>query len=500
MSQKSKPADPVKKVSQTEQAMTLQELLGDIETVEITGDTSCEITGIVYDSRRVEPGFLFVALHGEKDDGSTYIEDAVQRGAAAVVSQTPCAFGGGFPCIQVIDARLALARLAGTFHGHPAARLCTIGITGTNGKTTVSFMLREIFKAAGRRPGLLGTVRYEIGDRVLPASRTTPEAPDLQSMFAQMDRAGCDSAMMEVSSHALAQHRVEGILYDAAIFTNLTQDHLDYHGTLEEYFNVKSRLFNQVRRFAVINCDDLWGCRLLNDKKFLAGRVSYGFQEGAQVRGSSAVTDAHGSRMHVQSPWGDADVALQLIGRFNLYNALAAFAAAAALGIPIDRIVKALAEMQCVPGRLEAVPNTKGKRVFVDYAHTDDALLNVLETLREITSGRLVVVFGCGGNRDKGKRPLMGKVAARLADYSIITNDNPRNEVPEKIAADITAGFDSERKYEIVLDRKAAIARGLELISKKDVLLVAGKGHETYQEFNGAISPFDDREAVREAL
>jgi UDP-N-acetylmuramoyl-L-alanyl-D-glutamate--2,6-diaminopimelate ligase len=493
-------ADLTKKKFQNEKPMNLNELLNGIETMEVTGDTSCDISGIVYDSRRATPGSLFVALHGEKADGTTYVEDAIHRGAAAVVSQTPCASGGSFPCIQVADARQALAELAGAFFDHPSARLCTIGITGTNGKTTVSFMLREIFKAAGRRPGLLGTVRYEIGDRVIPASRTTPEAPDLQYMFAQMERAGCDSAVMEVSSHALAQHRVDGILYDAAIFTNLTQDHLDYHGTLEEYFNVKARLFNQVRRFAVINCDDPWGRRLLSEKKFLAGLISYGFAEGAAVRGLNPITDARGSRMHVQSPWGNAEINLRLIGRFNLYNALAAFAAAASLDIPIITITKALAEMQCVPGRLEAVENHKGKRVFVDYAHTDDALLNVLETLREITPGKVVVVFGCGGNRDKGKRPLMGKVAARLADYSVITNDNPRNEVPEKIAAEIAAGFDSERKYEIVLDRKAAIARGLALVGRKDILLVAGKGHENYQEFNGAIFPFDDREAVREAL
>lgn len=480
--------------------MILKELLESIDTQEISGDVSCEITGIVYDSRRAVPGALFVALHGEKADGAAYIEDAIQRGAAAVISQTPCAFGGSFPCVQVADARLALAKLATAFYGHPADRLCTVGITGTNGKTTISFMLREILKAAGRRPGLLGTVRYEIGDRVIPASRTTPESLDVQSMFAQMERAGCDSAVMEVSSHALTQHRVHGIFYDAAIFTNLTQDHLDYHGTLEEYFLAKSRLFNQVRRFAVINGDDAWGQRLLDEKKDMSGCISYGFKEGVSVRGLNPVTDTKGSRMRVQSPWGDADVKLQLIGRFNLYNALAAFAAAVALGIPVETVVKALADMQCVPGRLEAVENSKGKRVFVDYAHTDDALLNVLQTLREITPGKLVVVFGCGGNRDKGKRPLMGKVASRLADYSIITNDNPRNEIPEKIAADITGGFDSERKYEVVLDRKAAIARGLELIGRKDVLLVAGKGHETYQEFNGAIFPFDDREAVREAL
>ena len=487
-------------MNRNENTMILKELLDGIETLEINGDTSVPVAGIVYDSRRTTPGALFVALPGVKDNGAEYIEEAIQRGASAVVSQIPCALGGTFPCIQVADARLALAQLAAAFYGHPSGRLCTVGITGTNGKTTVSFMLREIFKAAGLRPGLLGTVRYEIGDRVIPAARTTPEAPDLQAMFTQMVRAGCDSAIMEVSSHALAQSRVQGVLYDAAVFTNLTQDHLDYHGTLEEYYTVKSRLFNQVSRFAVINRDDAWGRRLLVEKKALEGLISYGFAEGSDVQGLHEATEPGGSRMHVRSPWGSADVQLQLIGRFNLSNALAAFAAAGALGIPVETIARALAGMQCVPGRLEPVPNSKGKRVFVDYAHTGDALSNVLATLREITPGRLIVVFGCGGNRDTGKRPLMGSVAARLADYSIITNDNPRNEVPEKIAADIAAGFDSERKYEILLDRKAAIARGLELTGKKDILLVAGKGHETYQEFKGTIVPFDDREAVLEVI
>jgi UDP-N-acetylmuramoyl-L-alanyl-D-glutamate--2,6-diaminopimelate ligase len=480
--------------------MILSQLLEEVQPLAVAGDTACEISGIVYDSRRVMPGALFVALHGEHVDGAAYIEDAIQRGAAAVVSQTPCAFGGSFPCVQVADARLALAQIAGTFYEHPGRRLCMVGITGTNGKTTVGFMMRDIFKAAGRRPGLLGTVRYEIGDRVLPAARTTPEAPDIQSMLTQMERSGCDSAVMEVSSHALAQHRVHGILFDAAVFTNLTQDHLDYHGTLEAYFEVKTRLFSQVRGAAVINLDDPWGRRLLEKTKALSGCISYGFEEGAAVRGFNPVSDENGVRMRVESPWGSTDITLPLIGRFNLHNALAAFAAAGALGIPVETVATALGGMESVPGRLEAIPNKKGKRVFVDYAHTDDALCNVLETLREITPGKLIAVFGCGGNRDRTKRALMGRVASRLADYSIITNDNPRREIPEKIAADITAGFDSERKVEIILDRKAAIARGLELTGRKDTLLVAGKGHETYQEFDGAIVPFDDREAVREAL
>ena len=479
--------------------MTLERLLCGIEPIETVGDLSCEIASIEYDSRRVTPGALFVALPGAHVDGAVYTEEAAQRGAVAILSQSPCASGGSFPCVQVSNARLALAHLAGTFYGHPAARLCSVGITGTNGKTTVSFMLREIFKAAGRRSGLLGTVRYEIGGRVLPAVRTTPEAPDIQSMLSQMDRSGCDSVIMEVSSHALDQYRVEGILFDVGIFTNLTQDHLDYHGTLEEYFSVKVRLFGQVKGFAVINRDDPRGRQLLAGNRFSAEAVSYGFEEGSQVRAFDPKTSAHGSSMHVTIPWGDADISLKLIGRFNLNNALAAFAAAGALGISVDTIRDALAKMENVPGRMEAV-GTKNKRVFVDYAHTDDALNNVLQALREITPGRLVVVFGCGGNRDTGKRRLMGEVASRLADYSIITSDNPRNEIPEKIAADISAGFDSDRKYETILDRRAAIQRGVELIGKKDVLLVAGKGHETVQEAGGTIFPFDDRETVREVL
>jgi UDP-N-acetylmuramoyl-L-alanyl-D-glutamate--2,6-diaminopimelate ligase len=486
-------------MSTTPKNRTFEELLHGIDTLETSGDLSCEISSIAYDSRRVEPGALFVALPGMQVDGSVYIEEAANRGAAAVVTQSPCTFGRSFPCAQVPNARFALARLAGSFYGHPAARLTTLGITGTNGKTTVSFMLRDIFKAAGRRPGLIGTVRYEIGKRVLPASRTTPEAPDVQSLLFQMDRFGCDSAVMEISSHALDQYRVEGISFDVGIFTNLTQDHLDYHGTLEDYFNAKARLFDQVKGFAVINRDDPCGRRLLAKGNVKAEVVSYGFEEGASVRGLNPQSGADGSRMTVESPWGNADISLRLIGRFNLCNALAAFAAAAAAGIPVETIRAALADMDSVPGRLESV-GTKNKRVYVDYAHTDDALRNVLNALREITPGRLVAVFGCGGNRDTGKRRLMGEAAARLADYSVITNDNPRNEIPEKIAGDIAAGFDSERKYEICLDRTAAIARGIELIGKKDVLLIAGKGHETVQEIGGAIFPFDDREIVREIL
>lgn len=477
----------------------LQSLLAGLTIQQASGELSCKISSIEYDSRRVKPGALFVALPGTTVDGDGYIEEAAMRGAVAAVSQRPGDFGGRFPYIQVPCARQALAQLSDSFYGHPAQRLCTVGITGTNGKTTVSFMLRDIFRAAQRRPGLIGTVRYEIGSRVLPASRTTPESPDIHSMFFQMERAGCDSAVMEVSSHALDQSRVAGIVFDVGVFTNLTQDHLDYHGTLEDYFAVKSRLFDQVQGAVVVNVDDLCGKRLVANRSFDADVLSYGFSAGATVRGIDPMSDASGSRMRVESPWGTVDLSLQLIGRFNLYNALAAFAAAASVGIPVQTIQKALAEMQSIPGRLEAVGNS-AKRVYVDYAHTDDALSNVLKALRSITPGRLIVVFGCGGNRDVGKRRLMGQVVAQLADYSIVTNDNPRNEPPERIAADIAAGFDCESDYEVCLNRTAAIARGVELVGEGDVLLVAGKGHETVQEIGGAIFPFDDREVVREAL
>lgn len=479
--------------------VTVESLLSGIDIRETAGDLSCEITSIEYDSRRVKPGALFVALPGTKVDGSEYIEEAARRGAVAAVAESPSVYGPRFPYVQVDNARLALARLAHAFYGAPADRISSVGITGTNGKTTVSFMLRDIFKAAGKKPGLIGTVRYEIGHRVLPASRTTPESPDVHSMLYQMERAGCDSAIMEVSSHALDQHRVTGIPFRVGVFTNLTQDHLDYHGTLEDYFSVKARLFDQVTGAAVINLDDPCGKRLLAGTSFPSDVVSYGFDEGALVRGLNPESDRSGSRMQVESPWGEAKISLKLIGQFNLYNALAAFAAAASMGIPVETICRALADIEHIPGRLESV-GTKSKRVYVDYAHTDDALRNVLNALRPITPGRLVVVFGCGGNRDVGKRRLMGEVASRMADYSIITNDNPRNESPEKIAADIVTGFDSERKFEVCLNRTDAIARGLSLVGKKDVLLVAGKGHESVQEIGGSIAPFDDREVVRDLL
>lgn len=475
--------------------MKLEQIIAELDVGSVAGSRDIEIEGIAYDSRRVRSGYLFVAVHGHQVDGTQFITDAVANGAAAVVSENKLDLGVGCAHVQVPCARRALAEIATVYYGDPSRMLDVIGITGTNGKTTTAHMIRDLLRAAGRKPGMIGTVAYEIGERIIPASRTTPEAPEIHSMFQQMKETGCDSVVMEVSSHALALQRVHGINFKIGVFTNLTQDHLDFHGDIESYFKVKAGFFQGLEK-AVVNIDDPWG-RQLADRQ---GMLAYGFDEQATVRASKASVSESGCRFRVDSPWNTVQVRLQLLGRFNIHNALAAFAAGGLLGIDPQLMAKALAEIQRIPGRLELIPNRKKKKVFVDYAHTDDALKNVLGTLREITKGRLVVVFGCGGNRDRGKRLLMGRVAAELADYSIITSDNPRGEEPAVIASNIVDGFASEDRYEIILDRYKAIAEGIAIIGRHDVLLVAGKGHETLQEFNDTTMPFDDRETVRELI
>jgi len=479
--------------------MKLEELIKAVNAQHINGPAETEISGIAYDSRRVGPGYLFVAVQGHLVDGTQYITAAVANGAAAVVSESELDLGVGCTHVQVPCARRALAEIATVYYGDLSRSLDVIGITGTNGKTTTAHMIRDLLRAVGRKPGLIGTVAYEIGERTIPASRTTPEAPDIHSMFQQMKETGCDSVVMEVSSHAIALQRVHGIDFKIGIFTNLTQDHLDFHGDIESYFKVKSGLFQGLEK-AVVNLDDPWGRKLLDGKEPDAEMVTYGFDKQAMVRAHREAVTEKGCRFRVDSPWGSVKVRLQLLGRFNIHNALAAFTAGGLLGIDPNLMAKALADIQRIPGRLELIANRKKKKIFVDYAHTDDALRNVLTTLREITRGRLVVVFGCGGNRDRGKRRLMGLAAAELADYSIITSDNPRGEEPAVIAANIVDGFSSDDRYEIILDRYKAIAAGIAKTGRRDILLVAGKGHETYQEFDGTMVPFDDRETVRELI
>ena len=485
--------------------MKLSDILKKVSHLGVRGNTDRVVSGLAYDSRKVTTDSLFVAIPGAKHDGFEYIEDALKHGAGVIVSPH-----GRFPNrdvthVQVADARRALADMADVFYGHPSGKLKVVGITGTNGKTTTAFMVRDILKAADLTPGLMGTVQYEIGSRILPATRTTPESSDIQGYFDQMLHAGCRSAVMEVSSHALEQDRVKGLDFDVAVFSNLTRDHLDYHETMERYYEAKRRLFTSLgggskKAVAVINHDDAWGRRLMSEPGLQAGVLTFGFEEGALFRAVDVVIGPTGSECTIRSPTGESRVHIPLLGRFNLQNGLAAYVATRALGVDNDTVIRSLALRVAVPGRLEEIATRRGWRVFVDYAHTDDALANVLETLRRFTPGRLIVVFGCGGNRDPSKRPLMGAVASRLADIAILTSDNPRDEAPLAIIDQIRAGFDDRTHGEVVEDRASAITMALSLAREGDVILVAGKGHETTQECRGAYSLFDDRQVVRTLL
>ena len=485
--------------------MRLEYLTKVIQPLTIRGPQHLEVEGIAYDSRRVQPGYLFVALHGRTREGTDFIRDAIQRGAVAVLSELNDWTRRDVTLIRVEDARRALAEIACEFHGEPSRRLQMAGITGTNGKSTVAFMLRDILRADGRTPGLIGTVRYEIGERSIPATRTTPEAPDIQAMLERMLKAGCRSAVMEVSSHGLDQKRAWGIDFDVGVFTNLSQDHLDYHGTMEEYFAAKTLLFRglgQIEKHAhaVINIDDPWGMRLANTNGFTADLVTYGVHPGATVRAEEVEITADGSAFAFRSPWGDGAVRLKLLGRFNVSNALGALAAGGALGVAPRRMAEALEAMVQVPGRLDRIPHAGGFSVFVDYAHTPDALTHVLTTLREIAPRRLIAVFGCGGNRDRGKRPLMARAATSRADHTILTTDNPRHEDPLAILREIAEGVAPGSSCEIIADREQAIARAIAGAGPGDIVLIAGKGHENYQEIGDTVVPFDDREVAARLL
>jgi UDP-N-acetylmuramoyl-L-alanyl-D-glutamate--2,6-diaminopimelate ligase len=485
--------------------MQLKTLVAALSPRQVIGPLDRVVESIAYDSRRVQRNGLFVALRGEKTDGHQFIEQAVEKGATVIVTehevQSPRA-----TCVVVENTRSALADLAATFFERPARRLKLAAVTGTNGKTTTTFLLKYICERAGLRCGLLGTVRYEIGDRVLPAVRTTPESLDVQELLSQMVNAGCKAAAMEVSSHAIAQERVRGIEWDVAVFTNLTQDHLDFHGTMENYFEAKAALFaglaeqkSKTNATAVINLDDRYGAQLIDRLDGKIPVITYGVGARSDFRASNYHAEFAGTSYQLDARGKSYLVRVPLIGRFNVANSMAALAAASSMGISLREAVLSLGRSPQVPGRLEAVPAKRQFQVFVDYAHTDDALLNVLKTLRELSPRRLIVVFGCGGNRDKQKRPLMARVADQNADYSIITSDNPRKEDPDAIIADAEKGFRSDR-YEKVTDRAQAIARAIELAQPRDIVLIAGKGHEAYQEFADHTVPFDDIQVARQAL
>ena len=485
--------------------MQLKTLLAAIPVREIIGPVNRAVESIAYDSRRVQRDGLFVALRGEKSDGHDFVDQAIEKGAAVIVTER-AEKSSRATCVVVENTRRAMADLSARFYNFPARKLKLAAVTGTNGKTTTTFLIKHICEKAGLRCGLLGTVRYEIAERVLPAARTTPESLDLEELLSQIANAGCRAAALEVSSHALAQERTRGIEWDVAVFTNLTQDHLDYHRTMENYFEAKAKLFEQLpqqqkkkKPVAIINIDDRFGRQLIERINKKVSVVTFGMGLNADFRASNYRIEVGGTSYQLDACGKSYLVRVPLIGRFNVANSMAALAAAKALGIGLREAVLSLAKSPQVPGRLEIVPAKRQFKVFIDYAHTPDALLNALKTLRELEPRRLIVVFGCGGNRDREKRPLMGQVADQNADYAIVTSDNPRKEDPDKIIAEIEKGFRGNH-FEKITDRAQAISRAIEIAQPRDVVLIAGKGHENYQEFVDHTVPFEDIQVARRAV
>lgn len=486
--------------------MNLKHLLKSIETKHVEGDLDREVTGLCYDSRRVTPGKVFVAVKGSDVDGHDYICEAIDKGASAIICERNGFASHRAAKIVVENSRRVMGALAAEFYGHPSRKLRVIGVTGTNGKTTTVFVLKHLLESAGVRTGLISTVHYEAGDRILPATRTTPESIDIQQLMFQMVQAGCEACVMEVSSHAVVMDRVSHVEFDAAVFTNLTRDHLDYHQTMENYFEAKRSLFRRLETgakntVAVANTDDAYGARLLAESG-LSRKICFGFENGADFRAADTELTEHGFSFQLKAAGSEMTARCGLLGRHNVYNALGALAAVAAIGVDIEKACGALEKTPPVPGRLESVDAGQQFNVIVDYAHTADALENVLTTLREITPGRLLLAFGCGGNRDQGKRTRMGEVAARLADMTIFTSDNPRREPPAAIAAQIEAGYRATRSdnTRTILDRHVAIREIIHAAGPGDTVLIAGKGHETYQELHDSVVPFDDRRHAAEVL
>jgi UDP-N-acetylmuramoyl-L-alanyl-D-glutamate--2,6-diaminopimelate ligase len=477
---------------------------------------AANVASVTSDSRQVARGSVFVALKGLKNDGAEFARDAIARGALAVVSEAagPAGSAAGVPWLQVSDARLALAALSAAFFGSPSNDLVLVGITGTNGKTTTSYLLESIFEAAGIRCGRIGTVGYQVAGREAEATRTTPEAPELQRMLREMVTAGCGACVIEASSHALALRRVDYLHFTAAIFTNLTRDHLDFHRDMEDYFVAKRRLFELLPPggIGVSNLDDRRGAAMAA----AAPRpVTYGIDAAVDIKPGPMSFTLDGLAFDVRTPRGTLALRSPLVGRPNAYNILAAVAAAVALDLPFNAIQKGIAALALVPGRFQVVSESKDDvRVVVDYAHTDDALRNLLETARPLASGRVITVFGCGGDRDRPKRSLMGAVAARLSDLVVITSDNPRSEKPEEIIEEIKRGIvmpadrigpksasaPKATAYLAIVDRETAIERAIHDARPGDLVLIAGKGHEKYQEIGGRVLPFDDVEVAKNAL
>lgn len=463
------------------------------------------ITGIQYDSRKIELGNLFVAIKGFQSDGHQYIKAAIEKGAIAVIVEDEEYCSLDYPWILVEDARVALAEISAAFYHNPSEKLKLVGVTGTNGKTTTTNLIAQILESQGHKVGVIGTLGARIGDEFIAGSRTTPEALELQQLFAQMLEKGAEYAVMEVSSHALDLHRVDKCAFDIAVFTNLTQDHLDYHHSMEEYCKAKTKLFMMmdkskqkgIAKTAVINIDDEWAKHFLVSS---GGAVAtYGIEKEAVWKAENIAVKPDGVCYTVDG----LEVDLPLCGKFNIYNSLAAMAAANALGVAVEDCISALNSSHGVDGRFQRVNAETDFSVIIDYAHTPDGLENVISTAREIAHGRVITVFGCGGDRDRTKRPIMGQISAKLSDYCIVTSDNPRSEDPQMIIEDILPGvkkYMAPNRYKVLVDRREAICEAVKMAQAGDIVLIAGKGHEDYQEINGVKHHFNDYEEAMTAI
>ena len=483
------------------------------ELIEIVGDENWSgdphqnVQGIQYDSRKVVPGDVFVAVPGFHTDGHHYLVQAVEKGAAAVVVEDSSLVPTGVSWVMVEDSRLALSRLASYWFEHPSRKMRVIGVTGTNGKTTTTFLIERVLAAAGNRVGLMGTVENRINGTPQKTSFTTPDSVELQGLLAKMAAEEIRYVVMEVSSHALKLKRVADCEFDVGVFTNLTQDHMDFHESVEDYFESKAVLFKSLAngsksapKYAVVNVDDPYGAFLETHSK--VPTFTYGINNfKADVRAHNVRTNIHGTFFEIQAHEIDMDIDLQLIGRFNVYNALAAFCVGLKERFPPEKIKSALESCTGIPGRFESISEGQDYAVVVDYAHTPDGLANVLQTAREISTGRVLTVFGCGGDRDRTKRPIMGEVVAKYSDFCVVTSDNPRSEPPAAIIEDILPGVQKfTENFEVIENRREAIRRAVKLAVPGDIVIIAGKGHETYQIVGGRTLHFDDREEAREAL
>ena len=526
--------------------MKLSELIKYLPNKQIMGNLEIPIQGITYDSRRVSKDFLFAAIRGQHLDGSRFIPDAIKHGVSAILAEEPVTPSaspllkggiGGVTQIIVPDVREAMAILAAAFYGEPSKKLTLLGVTGTNGKTTITYLVESILKAAGFNVGVVGTINYRYANKIVNAPHTTPEAPDLQNIFKQMVDNGVTHCIMEVSSHSLAQKRVDGSRFVGGIFTNLTQDHLDYHKTMEGYFKSKTRLFTdfiakEKNGFSVINIDDPWGVRLKTmslqalsrDQNSRFKILGYSLKQETEIHPVKVSFSEKGIEAMLNTPIGSVKISSLLLGEYNLQNIMAAVGVGIGLGLDKQIIENGIANLKSVKGRLERIlsNNFFGFQAVVDYAHTGDALERVLNTLRPLAKGRLITVFGCGGDRDRGKRPIMGEIATRLSDFTIITSDNPRSEDPVEIIKEVERGIMGGRKWEVgsggkdfsashiphptshnyavIPDRHEAIRAAVNMADTNDIILVAGKGHEDYQIIGSAKIHFNDSEEIKRAM